>query len=115
MCHFYENLYDTKNVNDLDIENYLETSNIKTLSTTAKDNCDKFPTLDECKDTVMSMKSDKAPGLDGLPAEFYQCFWDQLSSLFFNMLKKIFQLNEMSFSQRLAVISLIHKKVKNIY
>lgn len=110
MCYFYENLYDTKNVSDLDIENFLESNNNKTLSTSAKDNCDKFPTLDECKDTVMSIKSNKSPGLDGLPVEFYQCFWDQLSSLFFNMLKEIFQSNEISFSQRIAVISLIYKK-----
>lgn len=79
----YENLYDTKNVNDLDIENYLESNNIKFLSTTAKNNCDKFSTLDECKDTVISMKSNKAHGIDLLSVEFYQCFSDQLSSYFF--------------------------------
>lgn len=80
MCYFYEHLYNTKNVNNLDIENYLESSNIKTRSTTAKDN--KVPTLDECKDTVMSMKSNKAPGLDGLPVEFYKCFWINYLHLF---------------------------------
>lgn len=38
MCYFYENLYDTKNVNDLDIENYLESSNTKNHSTTRTNN-----------------------------------------------------------------------------
>lgn len=38
MCYFYENLYDTKNVNDLDIEYYLESSNTKNHSTTRTNN-----------------------------------------------------------------------------
>lgn len=38
MCYFYENLCDTKNVNDLDIENYLESSNTKNHSTTRTNN-----------------------------------------------------------------------------
>ena len=58
----------------------------------------------------MNMKLNKSPGLDGLPTEFYQCFWNELSPLFHEMIKEIFQNGEMSFSQRLAVISLIHKK-----
>ena len=34
----------------------------------------------------MDMKHNKSPGLDGLPADFNQCFWDQLSEIFFEML-----------------------------
>lgn len=71
MCYFYENLYDIKNVNDVDIENYLEISNIKMFFIIVKDNCDKFLILDECKDIVMSMKSNKVFGFDGLLVEFY--------------------------------------------
>ena len=110
MCNFYEKLYDTQNINNSDIENYLRDTNIKCLTDNIKDKCDQFPTLDECKETVMDMKHNKSPGLDGLPAEFYQCFWDQLSELFFEMLTEIFRMNEMTFSQRLAILSLIHKK-----
>ena len=91
-------------------ENKQSITNIKCLTDNIKDKCDQFPTLDECKETVMDMKHNKSPGLDGLPAEFYQCFWDQLSELFFEMLTEIFRMNEMTFSQRLAILSLIHKK-----
>ena len=84
MCNFYEKLYDTQNINNSDIENYLRDTNIKRLTKNIKkDNCDQFPTLDKCKETVMDMKQNKSPCLDGLPEEFYQCIWDQLSELLF--------------------------------
>jgi hypothetical protein len=83
---------------------------VNKLSDTDKDMCDFFPSLLECKETVMRMKSNISSGLDGLPNEFYKCFWDQLSSLFYNMMKEIFLNGKMTYSQRLAVISLIHKK-----
>ena len=110
MCSFYENLYSTNNISPSDIDTYLKNNNIKCLSKNVKDRCDLFPTLEECRETVMNMKHNKSPGIDGLPTEFYQRFWDKLSELFFEMLKEIFQSNEMTFSQRLAVISLIYKK-----
>lgn len=46
-CVIFMRIYTSKNVCDFDIENYLESSNMKTLSTTTKDNCDEFPTLDD--------------------------------------------------------------------
>lgn len=56
------------------------------------------------------MKKEKSPGLDGLPSEFYQCFWDVIGPFFYKALKEIFQRGEMSYSQRLSVILLIYKK-----
>jgi hypothetical protein len=32
--------------------------------------------LEEIKRVVFDLKHNKAAGLDGFPAEFYQCFWD---------------------------------------
>ena len=42
--------------------------------------------------------------------EFYKTFWNNLKILFYDMLKQSFDNKEMSFSQRLAVMSLIFKK-----
>ena len=36
--------------------------------------------------------------------------WDSIKTLFYNALKEIYDRNEMSFSQRLSVISLLYKK-----
>jgi exonuclease III len=110
MCDFYENLYSSNSTSNEKIDEYLNDIDVNKLSDTDKDMCDFFPSLPECKETVMRMKSNVSPGLDGLPNEFYKCFWDQLSSLFYNMMKEIFLNGKMTHSQRLAVISLIHKK-----
>ena len=56
------------------------------------------------------MKKEKSPGLDGLPSEFYQCFWKQLGPLFYKALNDIFNTEKLSYTQRLSVISLIYKK-----
>lgn len=110
MCDIYENLYSSKLISNEDIDLYLKNCKINTLHETDKNMCVTFPSKNECKETVMNLKSNKSPGLDGIPNDFYQCFWHQLSSLFYNMLKEIFLNGKMTFSQRLSVISLIHKK-----
>ena len=110
MCSFYEKLYTSKNINDVDIDDYLSNIEIPSLSSVDKEYCDEFPTLEECRDAVFNMKPNKSPGLDGLPSEFYKCMWDSIKTLFYNALKEIYDRNEMSFSQRLSVISLLYKK-----
>ena len=108
MCNFYENLNSTKHVKDDDIDSYLSTLNIgKILSEKDKEYCDTFPSLAECEEAV---KTNKSPALDGLTSEFYKTFWGDLKYLFYNSLKKIYENKEMSFSQRLAVMTLVHTK-----
>ena len=110
MCSFYEKLYTSKNINDVDIDNYISNIEIRSLSPVDKEYCDEFPTLEECRDAVFNMKANKSPGLDGIPSEFYKYMWDSIKTVFYDALKEIYDRNEMSFSQRLSVISLLHKK-----
>ena len=37
-----------------------------------------FPSLKECDEAINMLKPNKLPGLDGLPGEFYQIFWNEL-------------------------------------
>ena len=112
MCSFYEQLYTSKSINDVDIDDYLS-DDVPNVNENDKILCDSFPTIDECKEAVLNMKSNKSPGLDGIPPEFYKCFWSSLDRYFYDALKEIFINKEMSFSQRLSVITLIHKKDSN--
>ena len=35
---------------------------------------------EEIRTSVFQMEHNKASGLDGFPAEFYQCFWDMIKA-----------------------------------
>lgn len=43
----------------------------KTRTENDKKNRDSFPSLKEYIDAVVNLKSNKSPGLDGIPNEFY--------------------------------------------
>ena len=110
MCDFYSNLYDTKSINDADIDEYLISTETPTLSEELKHFCDQIPTKPEIRNAVFDMKSGKSPGFDGLNSEFYQCFWSDIEDLFNSVMNYIYERQEMSFTQRLAIIDLIFKK-----
>ena len=54
--------------------NYTNAYNIPCISEASKEICDADITLQEIEDDVKGLANNKAPGLDGLPDEFYQCF-----------------------------------------
>ena len=64
--------------------------------------CDSLPTIDECTEAVHKINN-KSPGLDGLLGEFYKCFWRN----FYDVLLRVFEKQELPFSQRLALITLL--------
>lgn len=84
------------------------------LNNSEKEYCDSLPTIDECADAVNNLKNNKSPGLDGIPAEFYKCFWKTIGPLFYEVLLSIFDKQELPFSQRLALITLLFKKGEKI-
>ncbi len=110
MCTYYEKLYKSKEIKDDCISQYLDDVNCNNLSQNEKSMCDATPTMEECKNAVFCMKKGKSPGSDGLPSEFYTCFWSAINKLFYDVLLCIFEKKEMSFSQRLSIITLVFKK-----
>lgn len=71
---------------------------------------EQFPTINECDIAVTMLKLNKSPGLDGLPGEFYQTFWPELRTRFYNCLLQTFNDKNMTSSQKLSLITLIFKK-----
>lgn len=111
MLMFYQNLYTSKNIPIENSNTYLlEISENPPLNNDDRNCLDNFPSYEECREAVNNMKKEKSPGLDGLPCEFYQGFWDVIGPFFYKALNEIFQRGEMAYSQRISVISLIYKK-----
>ena len=56
------------------------------------------------------MECNKTPGSDGLPAEFYKVFWNDISDLFLNSINYAYRSGQLSVTQRRGIIKLIPKK-----
>ncbi|KAJ3583936.1 hypothetical protein NHX12_015433 [Muraenolepis orangiensis] len=67
-------------------------------------------TLEELTSAVTQMASGKAPGIDGLPADFFKHFWSMLGQDLLDVLRESFGKGSLPASCRRAVISLLPKK-----
>ena len=72
--------------------------------------CEGHLSVAECLTALQGMARHKAPGLDGLPMEFYIKFWPILGSDLVNVLNSCFDSGCLSWSQRRGVISWSFKK-----
>ena len=48
------------------------------ISDIEKKECEKFVDELEIKKAIMQSLNDKSPGIDGIPVEFYQIFWNKI-------------------------------------
>lgn len=72
--------------------------------------CKGLLSVDECFAALKGMARGKAPGVDGLPMEFYLKFWDVLSVDLVEVLNFCFGRGYLAKSQRHGVISLTLKR-----
>ena len=108
---FYEKLYTSDKIDKDLIENYLNNTQFeKTLNNNEASCCEGLLTLDEGKQAILEMKTNKAPGLSGLTIEFYQTFWHKIGELVIKSLNVGYMKGELSPLQKQSVISLIYKK-----
>ena len=111
---FYQSLYSSKA--DADIRDdsvdcfFAQQQNEKSLNEDEKLLCEGLLNRKECSDALKSMKSDKSPGTDGLPCEFYKVFCNDLAELLINSLNYSYKTGKLSISQRRGVIKLIPKR-----
>ena len=113
---FYENLYKTKTKDNADneaINKFLNELNVPKLSEELKQSCEGRISMEECKISLESFQINKSPGNDGIPIEFYKRCWNLICDPFMDCVNESFEKEEMSVSQRQAVITLIEKKGKD--
>ena len=56
------------------------------------------------------MKTNKTPGSDGLPTEFYKQFWVHIKDILLKSLNEAYEKGKLSYSQRRGIIKLLYKK-----
>ena len=107
-----DNLEHQKSVSDC--MNYINAYSIPCISKTSKEICDADITMQEIEDAVKGLANNKAPGPDGLPGEFYQVFWTDISDLVTKTFHNAFDRGQLCESQRQGVICLIPKQGKDL-
>ena len=112
---YYKTLYtnDSKVIND-DTENPFLNAEHPMLEEEEKRFCDRSITIDECLKSLKELPNNKSPGSDGLPADFYKFFWNNIKSYFFQSYQYSIENGMLSRDQRQAILTLIPKKDKDL-
>ena len=107
---FYESLYSSKINNECLTEDIFQHPNQKHLNAEEQFSCEGLLKREECLEALKTMSSDKTPGTDGLPCEFYKVFWNDLADILINALNYSYETGKLSVSQRRGIVKLIPKK-----
>lgn len=67
-------------------------------------------TMNELYTAMMSLQSGRAPGIDGLPVDFYKSFWSVLGEDLLEVITDSLERGQLPLSCRRAVITLLPKK-----
>lgn len=106
---FYANLYKEQSIDEVIVESFISKLTQR-LDSDDRTVLDEDIMLDEIRRAMISMQDNKTPGLDGLPKEYYQAFWEQLSPSLCSVYKEVWDKGVWSVSMNTGVISLLWKK-----
>ena len=110
---FYSDLYSANAESSNVSYSFLHKPEIPKLTTEKKNICEGTLSVKECFDCLQSFENNKSPGNDGLTAEFYKTFWNSVGGLLVDGLNCAYDQDELSNSQKQAIIKLIEKKEKD--
>jgi len=96
---FYKNLYTSKSPDSIQ-STFLSEVNSTSLTNEEQTLCEGHLTQKECFEALKKMESDKTPGTDGLPAEFYRVFWKDISFFLISAVNYAFDSGCLSVTQR---------------
>ena len=102
---FYYNLYKSIATDTDSITSFLNNLNVPQLSEEQKQLREGQITIDECKGILETFQNNKSPGNDGIPIEFYKKCWNLICEPFINCVNESFEKEELSNSQKQAVIT----------
>ena len=91
------------------VEKYIKNLKLPRLGEVDKAFCDRPLSDEEVTEAADCMNTDSSPGADGLPSEFYQVFWQYIKVPLIKCFNYSFEVKSLTHSQKLGVISLLHK------
>ena len=95
------------------IEAYIKLIPLPKLTNEQTLSCGGNISEDEVFKSLKSMENNKSTGNDGLSKEFYECFWNEIKNPFLASIHRAFLNQELSSSQKQAVIKMLGKKDKD--
>lgn len=109
---FYRSLYTSKIVspNEEGDTFFCDTPAEKRLNEADQNSCEGPLSKNECLNALKDMDCNKTPGSDGLPAEFYKVFWNDIADYFLKSINYAYHTGHLSVTQRRGIIKLIPKK-----
>ena len=110
LFNYYKDLFTEKlKISKTDINNYLSDCPIPQLSEEQTLQCEENFSEKEFYQALINMPNNKSPGNDRLTKEFYETFWGELKTPLISSFECAFIKDELSSSQKQAVIKLIEK------
>ena len=110
---FHKKLFMKQDLNKSDTQIFLEGLNLPKISDSEQLLCETEITLDDLKESMLSMCDDKSPGNDGITRELYNFFWEDVGMLMYDSFMEAKVKKELSVSQRQAIIKLLEKMDKD--
>lgn len=111
---YYQELYSqTATVNQKDMDHFLDNLELPSIGTIQNETITKSITIEEVQKSNKHLKNNKAPGSDGLPAEWYKTFEKKLSPLLLKAFNYITDTGNMPPSWREVIISVLPKLGKD--
>ena len=104
----YTSKHKASNYHDTTV--FFEHGNDNVLHDYEQKACEVVLTEKECLEALKDMESDKTPGTDGLPAEFYKVFWKDISTILIKSLNFVYGKDQLPVTQRRGIIKLIPNK-----
>ena len=115
MKNYYQQLYTSQGqTSPGQLSDFLNSGPLPRLDDVSQSLCDGSITEAECLSAIKAFQRNKTPGTDGLTAEFYLCFWKEISCPLIDCLNHGARQGELSISQRQGIFSLIPKKDKDL-
>ena len=87
MNFFYQNLYNEKDIIDIDNSNYSKIEEkITKLNDSKNEELERDISMEDLRKIVYNSKNNKSPGPDGFSNEFYKVFWSQIKTLLLKLI-----------------------------